>query len=287
MSNTVHYTVGNTYKEIPPHRAKMDRTRRFKKIHDWTLFVDILEGNPDLVHRVTFDLGSTFQPRAYACSCPIRVRRHDGQSAWRFSTRQQVYGASTATISLLGVGGSKAQTTHTILFGNRAKTVGPTLRFVETCPGKPMPLLKIDPDQQFGIELELTSPANTTVENIASNLTRKTRGRFGRISVIRSYADAHDTTDVWKLVPDSSIACSRNNPSCTTFELVSPILVGGSGLNQASQVLDALKQIELQVNKSMGFHCHVDVSSLNLQQIIKVCQNAIKYEVSIDIFGLQ
>lgn len=280
MSNAVTYTVGNSHKKVPSSKAKLDRSRKHKKIHDWTLFVDVLEGNQDLIQRVTFDLGATFQPRAFACSCPIKVKRHDGRSAWRFSTRQQTYGATTAKISLLGVGGSKAQATHTVLLGASANTVGASQRFVESCPGKPLPLLKVAPDQKFGIELELTSPANTTVERIAASLTQKTKGRFGRITYIPSYADSHHTTEVWKMVPDSSIACSRNNPACKSFELVSPILVGGSGLNQASQVLDALKHTELQVNKSMGFHVHVDTSSLNLQQIIKICQNMIKYEVS-------
>ena len=276
---TLVFTVGNTYQKIPSHRAKLDRSGKYRKIHDWTVYLDVVEGNEDLIQRVTFDLGSTFQPRAFACSCPVEVKRRDGRKAWRFSTRQLAYGATTAKISVLGVGGSKSQVSHTIVLGNDANSAGTTHQFLETCPGKPLPLLKIDPEQQFGIELELTSPANTTVERIASNLTQKTKGRFGRITVIRSYADARHTTEVWKMVPDSSIACSRDSPNCTTFELVSPILSGGSGLNQASQVLDALKQTELQVNKSMGFHVHVDVSALSLQEIIKVCQNAVKYEV--------
>lgn len=283
MSNAVIYTVGNTYNKISSNRAKLDRSGQHKKVHDWTLFVDVLQGNQDLIHRVTFDLGSTFQPRAFACSCPVKVKRHDGQTAWRFSTRQQSYGSTQANISILGVGGSKAQASHQINLGNSANTVGPSNRFVETCPGKPLPLLKIDPNQKFGIELELTSPdSSTTVEQIASSLTKKTKGRFGRVVAIRNYSDAHTTTEVWKMVPDSSITCSRNSPSCTKFELVSPILTGGSGLNQASQVLDALKHTQLQVNKSMGFHVHVDVSSLSLQQVIKVCQNVIKYEDVID-----
>jgi Putative amidoligase enzyme len=126
--------------------------------------------------------------------------------------------------------------------------------------------------------------ADTTVEQVASNLTTKLKGRFGRIAVIRGHGVARGPPTVWKIVPDRSIACSRDAPTCTKFELVSPVLKGGGGLNQVSQVLNGLNHVQtsLQVNKSMGFHVHVDVSKLSLQEIIKVCQNCIKYEDVID-----
>lgn len=147
-------------------------------------------------------------------------------------------------------------------------------------------MLKIDPHQKFGIELELTAAANKTLEKIAGNLTSKLKGRFGQIMVIREYQASRATTNVWKMVPDSSIVCGRSIPNCNTFELVSPILTGGNGLNQAKEVLEALGKIaspSLQVNKSAGFHCHVDVSNLSLSQLIKICQNCIKYEEVVDL----
>ncbi|CAB9524180.1 Putative amidoligase enzyme [Seminavis robusta] len=283
---SVVYTVGNTYQLIPSHRAKLDRSGQHRKTHDWTLFVDILEGDPDVIQRVTFDLGSTFQPRSFACSCPISVKRPDGTKVWRFSTRQQSYGGTVAKISLLGAGGTREDGPHhSIVLG--AQSYGTRQHsFTERAAVRPLPMLKINPNQNFGIELELTSTdATTSVEQIASKLTHKLKGRFGRIVCIQNYADAHNTTSVWKMVPDSSIVCSRNAPYCTKFELVSPILVGGGGLNQASRVLDACNHINnasLQVNKSMGFHVHVDVSGLSLAQLIKIAQNCIKYEDVID-----
>ena len=217
---------------------------------------------------------------------PISVTRHDGQKAWRFSTRQQSYGATTAKITILGSGNTKSEVSHTTVFGRNANTVGRSYVFVERGTPKPLPMLKIDPGQKFGIELELTAAANKTLEQIAGTLTSKLKGRFGSITVIRDYQASRATTNVWKMVPDSSIVCGRNLPNCNTFELVSPILTGGNGLNQAKEVLEALGKIanpSLQVNKSAGFHCHVDVSNLHLSQIIKICQNCIKYEEVVDL----
>ena len=73
-NTVVTYTVGNTYQKIPELRARMDRTRKHKKVHDWLLYLDILEGNPDHIQRVTFDLGASFQPRAFTCVCTYCVR---------------------------------------------------------------------------------------------------------------------------------------------------------------------------------------------------------------------
>jgi Putative amidoligase enzyme len=284
-STTVIYAVGNTYQKIPSHRAKLDRSGKFKKVHDVTLYLDVLEGNPDVIQRVTFDLGATFQPRSFACACPTQVKRPDGTHVWRFSSRQQVYGSVVVKISLLGGGGTHSEgQRHAMVLGEEANgATGKRFAFVEHSAIKPLPLMKVDPTQKFGIELELTSPAlDISVEQIASNLTSRLKGRFGRIVVIQSYAEGHGTANVWKMVPDGSIVCSRDAPSCTKFELVSPVLEGGSGLNQASQVLDGLNKTSLQINKSMGFHVHVDVSKLSVQDLIKVCQNCIKYEDVID-----
>lgn len=99
------------------------------------------------------------------------------------------------------------------------------------------------------------------------------------------YARAHQNVQAWKLVHDGSIVCSVNNPRCTKFELVSPILNGNAGIEEASKIVRALTQIDsITVNKSMGFHVHIGVKNCTLSSLIKLCQNFVKYEDAIDTF---
>jgi hypothetical protein len=132
------------------------------------------------------------------------------------------------------------------------------------------PRLSVLPEQgggDFGIELEL-SCRRENVEASKEHLVRQHSG--------------------WKFVYDGSLACSRNNPNCTKFELVSPILhgSGASGMNYVKRVINQVHNAigAIQVNKSMGFHVHVSVAGFSLNKLIKVCQNYIKYEACIDTF---
>lgn len=62
---TIAFTIGNTYKRLLPTDAKYDKlTGRHLKLHDWTLYVDVLPGyDADIVDRVTFDM------RDDSCEC--------------------------------------------------------------------------------------------------------------------------------------------------------------------------------------------------------------------------
>lgn len=141
----------------------------------------------------------------------------------------------------------------------------------------------VSDDTTFGIELELTLGANVTTEGIAAeihaagianvkDMTKQTRGwkRF---------------YDGWKMVPDPSIYCKPlYAPDCRRFELVSPVLRGKSGLGEVAKIAHGLGSLQIEANEKNGFHLHIDVSKLTLSQLIKVCQNFIKYESVMDRF---
>jgi hypothetical protein len=279
-SSSVQFLVGNTYQKLRRGEEQhLDRTGTFRKDHDWTLYVDVVNGDPNQIQLVKFDLPS-FEPREFVCSCPVAVKRQNGSTAWRFATRQQSYGSINATIKIRGTGGSLLTTQHQItLEQDRRKP--PLQSFRETRGAQPLRILPLPETQKFGIELELTSPMHMDAQRIASYLEEQ---RVVSVEVAGSYSEGLRHSNFWKIVPDSSIYCSPNLPGCNKFELVSPILVGGNGLQSVNRVVSALSNLQLQVNKSMGFHVHVDVSELSLQELIKVCQNFIKYEDIIDTF---
>mmetsp|Transcript_6639 Transcript_6639/g.13512 ORF Transcript_6639/g.13512 Transcript_6639/m.13512 type:complete len:146 (-) Transcript_6639:403-840(-) len=90
-----------------------------------------------------------------------------------------------------------------------------------------------------------------------------------------------------KLFPTRALLAVRPYPHCNTFELVSPPLQSGPGLGEVSSVPHELQYFTasglLQVNRSMGFHVHIDVSHWSLPQLVKVCQPFVnKYEAAMD-----
>lgn len=275
--SVVQVVVGNEYRQIPDSRAVFDRSGQFRKVHDATLYVDVVEGDPNVVDRVTFDLGRSFQPNSFTCSSPVPVTRPNGLSAWRFSTRQQVYGGFSADVIVRGCGGSRMDLSHRVILSNEANTKNLLPKaFTEHRGIQPLRMRKLPESQRFGIELELTSEWNVSSQDVANLMPME-------VEVVETWRAGRSTSSYWKIVPDSSIVCSPHQPSCNKFEIVSPVLRGGNGLTQVSKVLCALPQ-EIQVNKSMGFHVHIDVSDLSLPQLIKVCQQFVKYEAVMDSF---
>jgi hypothetical protein len=286
MPETVDFIVGNTYEKIPHHLAKTSRRGGLKKVHDVTVFVDIVDnGNPDIIQKVTFDLGSSFDPEVFTCTTPVKTKTRNGMYVWRFGTRQQVYGPFTAEIKIRGAGGTAHEVVHEVVLQQNSEIMAhrePETSFTEYKRLRPLSKTKLPYQAQFGIELELTSASYLPAENVASYL----EGADDSTVMIQNYSDGRTTSNRWKIVPDSSIMCSTSQPDCNKFELVSPPLSSGDGLGNVHTILKRMGEIQprLKVNKSMGFHVHVDVSSFTTSQLVKVCQQFVKYEDVIDLF---
>ena len=279
-NNSGLIAVGNTYRRLSDDGAPFDRSGTMRKVHDVTIYADAMsEDESDLIEKVVFDLGPTFQPREFTCHSPVPVA---GGTAMRFSTRQQVYGPPVVEIKVRCRGGTTLRYEHRPVLSGGGSADPAIYNFGETRPLRPLRMVKMPEDSRFGIELELTSAVDLSPEIIASQLSRG----VGDVRVASSYREGREHINGWKLVPDSSISCNLSQPNCNTFELVSPVLQGGDGLGQVAKVTNGLGVFggQVKINKSMGYHVHIDVSDLNVPQLIKVCQNFVKYEEAMDRF---
>ncbi|KAL3777619.1 hypothetical protein ACHAW5_006770 [Stephanodiscus triporus] len=257
-------------------QATLDRTGIHRKVHDWILYVNVLvvddnDDNADLIKKVEFNLGRTFDPPKFVSYCPIKAPGSGSPTNrwWRFQTRQQTYGPVGAKIAIIGRGGTVLRRDFQV-----ALSPGGTRN-----PNKPLAPIPMA-DTKFGRELELSSDilhrdVASLIEAKASVVVRDMTGDA------LAAADSH--TDVWCLVTDSLLQCSTSSPNCNTFELVSPILQVGAGLGEVDRVMRTLGKITpIKINKSMGFHVHVNVQSLSLDELKNVCQNFVKYEEAMD-----
>ena len=134
-------------------------------------------------------------------------------------------------------------------------------------------------DTTYGIELEMSSSAEWTREAICMDLRK-----YGiAMANIDSYTEGKRTLSCWKLVGDGSIACSMREPNCNRFELVSPILKAEVGIGATTNLLKMMKVYNIQLNRSMGFHVHYDVSKFEAPDIAKICARFLQFEEAIDL----
>ena len=278
----IQFVVGNTYKNIPETYAVQAKSAPILKVHDWQLYVDVVNGNPDDIRSVVFDLGSTFSPQRFTSRSPIPIKYVDGRTHWRFQTRQQSYGLTKAIITILGSGGSREDVHYKIVCQENGSRLQPK-DFVERGSTQTIPILNMPRGKRFGIELELTS----TIDLITiSRVLKQQLGSFSSVTEIKN----KDRTNIenvkgWKIVPDSSIVSNGSQINHNRFKIISPDLTEDTGLGDISRVVENLhSSLDAKTNATMDFCVHVDVSDLSLRQLIKVCQNFIKYETVLDSF---
>ena len=242
----------------------------------WTLFLDIISGKSDLVDYigVKFSTGETYNIRYRS---PVTLS--DGLEVRRFSLdRSSFPDCKRINLTLFGRGGTR----HTSGFRAERKNVRErSLMFVEWRRLRPYYIAL--PDITFGIELEMSLNGSTTHDEVVEHITRY--ADVDAKEVMDDYREGKKDYHGWKLVPDSTLICSRSNPNCNKFELVSPKLNGQDGLDECDRVLQAVKKLgDISLNKSMGFHVHVSVDDLTLEQKKNICLNFVKYEEEIDTF---
>jgi hypothetical protein len=137
-------------------------------------------------------------------------------------------------------------------------------------------------------------PRNTTAVEIASNRKFGCEIEFVGISAeaamraiiaagvpCRDFVryDHRDSPTQWKVVTDSSV----DGPG-GSGEVVSPILSGDAGLEQARQVCRALSAAGATVNRSCGLHVHVDARDLAARELTNVVFRYARFESDIDAF---
>ncbi len=121
-------------------------------------------------------------------------------------------------------------------------------------------------DRKFGIELEIV------------DINQQTALRALRAVGINVQAEAynHTTRGHWKFVSDASV---RNG-----FEVVSPVLRGEAGIEEAMTVAEALSDAGATVNRSCGFHVHFDAADLSVADVKAIVHRYADHEAEIDAF---
>ena len=121
--------------------------------------------------------------------------------------------------------------------------------------------------RRFGVEIELVG---TTIPRVQDAFDA------AGIDLVQQEYN-HRTATCWKIVPDSSLTLGG-------FEVVSPILVGEAGLQTVRKVAAALNAAGASVDRSCGFHVHVDARDLGIDSIVQVAARYNRFENDINTF---
>ena len=118
--------------------------------------------------------------------------------------------------------------------------------------------------RKFGIELEVEHSNEQQLARIIESTGVRCRYEGYTHAVLSS----------WKVVHDGSV---RHG-----YEIVSPVLEGEAGIAEAKKVCLALEAANVKVNKSCGFHVHVDMTGTTYEAMRRLCLLWLKYEPLIE-----
>lgn len=120
--------------------------------------------------------------------------------------------------------------------------------------------------RSFGIEIE--------AYGVKRNILRDALREAGVPTESEDYN--HTARPHWKIVSDGSLS------GTDTFEIVSPILHGETGLQELQKVCEVLSQLGAKVNKSCGMHLHFGATDFSLQTWKNLVYNYATMEETID-----
>jgi hypothetical protein len=274
------FVVGNTYSLIPEENAELDRSKQHRKVHDWTVFLDVVDGDKDSIAFVTFDMGPSFSPKQYSSYYPMEIRGGEtspngsaSKSKWRFQSRHQTYGGIMIRIHVTGVGQSVLLFDYKLRLAPGGKT-SEIQHFVEDRAAStviPTPL----PDQyRFSLELEFL-PSKSCLESGQTFLQLEKNEIEAKLRDIQDRPVIRGSESVWKLF---------NDPTSQSLVLSSSFFGGSEGLDECRSML---QEILSSFNGKIKLLPRVIVYRaknhvLLLEELCKICLNFIKYEDAID-----
>jgi hypothetical protein len=277
------FVVGNTYNRIPEENAALDRSKQHRKVHDWTVFLDVVDGDKDSIAFVTFDMGPTFSPKQYSSYYPMEIKGGYAspagsatKSKWRFQSRQQTYGGIVIRILVTGVGQSVLVLDYALRLAPGGKT-SEIQHFVEDRAAStvtPTPL----PDQyRFSLELEFL-PTHSGSESGQAFLQLQKNEIEAKLRDIQDRPVENvirGSESIWKLY---------NDPISHRLVLSSSFFGGSEGLDECRS---KLQKMISSFNGKVKLLPRVIVyrakkHDLLLEELCKICLNFIKYEDAID-----
>jgi hypothetical protein len=223
-------------------------------------------------------------------------RPHPNQCRWRFSTKQQTYGPVDVQISIRGRGGTRLTIPYRIVLNEGGNESYPTMVFVEKRPNMPLKPMKM---MDVSYILKITFCLDQSIST-SSALYESAKSVFSRSKIpIRVLSEdgnseefgfatnksAASTAWSFKLDYSSFNKSEQLSREHDVLSISSPKLSGGHGLNECYKIIEGLSW-HCDASSPVGsLYVRIDVSStLSVEQLVKLCQNFIKYEESIDYF---
>eukprot|EP00494_Astrolonche_serrata_P022368 UN22625 len=138
--------------------------------------------------------------------------------------------------------------------------------------------------RRFGAELEMFIPnSNLTRQDIVRKL------QSCGVNIESGSAISRDNdyeNGKFKIVPDSSVNSGSANGGGArhcAFELVSPIMENNSGVDKLYKCVKHLGNLGAKVDKTAGYHVHVNMSNTTVDHKKRVAWNWLKYEAAFEL----